>query len=107
MIAKLLQANGRYLALAILSIVVIGYTSVNSMARKEDPTITPFFAKVQTVFPGASPASVETLVTKPMVDALREEPDVKEVSATSASGVSLIFVEVDYRLPDERLAQIW
>ncbi|MEL0306583.1 MAG: efflux RND transporter permease subunit [Halieaceae bacterium] len=107
MIAKLLQANGRYLALAILSIVVIGYTSVNSMARKGDPTITPFFAKVQIVFPGASPARVEALVTKPMVDALREEPDVKEVSGTSASGVSLIFMEVDYRLPDERLAQIW
>jgi multidrug efflux pump subunit AcrB len=57
MIAKLLQANGRYLALAILSIVVIGYTSVNSMARKEDPAITPFFAKVQTVFPRCKPGS--------------------------------------------------
>lgn len=107
MIAKLLEANSRYLALVILSIIVVGYTSLNGMARKEDPAITPFFAKVQIVFPGASPERVETLITKPMVDALREEPDVKEVDGTSASGVSLIFMEIDYRLPKDRLAQIW
>ncbi|GIR82589.1 MAG: hypothetical protein CM15mP84_03370 [Cellvibrionales bacterium] len=41
-----------------------------------------------------------------MVDALREEPDVVEVDGTSASGVSLIFVEVDYKAAPERLKQI-
>ena len=106
MIAKLLHANSRYLALVILAIVVVGYTSMSGMARKEDPAITPWFAKIQIFFPGASPARVEALVTKPMVDALREEPDVMEVDGTSAAGVSLIFVEVDYRAPEGRLKQI-
>ena len=106
MIAKLLHANTRYLALVILAILVVGYTSLNGMARKEDPAITPWFAKIQIFFPGASPARVEALVTKPMVDALREEPDVVEVDGTSASGVSLIFVEVDYKAAPERLKQI-
>ena len=99
MIAKLLHANTRYLALVILTILVVGYTSMSGMARKEDPAITPWFAKIQIFFPGASPARVEALITKPMVDALREEPDVMEVDGTSASGVSLIFVEVDYKAP--------
>ena len=106
MIAKLLHANSRYLALVILAILVVGYTSLNGMARKEDPAITPWFAKIQIFFPGASPARVEALITKPMVDALREEPDVVEVDGTSASGVSLIFVEVDYKAAPERLKQI-
>ncbi|MEL0332571.1 MAG: efflux RND transporter permease subunit, partial [Halieaceae bacterium] len=106
MIAKLLHANTRYLALVILAILVVGYTSLNGMARKEDPAITPWFAKIQIFFPGASPARVEALITKPMVDALREEPDVVEVDGTSASGVSLIFVEVDYKAAPERLKQI-
>ena len=94
MIAKLLHANTRYLALVILAILVVGYTSMSGMARKEDPAITPWFAKIQIFFPGASPARVEALITKPMVDAWREEPDIMEVDGTSASGVSLIFVEV-------------
>ena len=106
MIAKLLHANTRYLALVILAILVVGYTSMSGTARKEDPAITPWFAKIQIFFPGASPARVEALITKPMVDALREEPDVMEVDGTSASGVSLIFVEVDYRAPRDRLKQI-
>ncbi len=96
----------RYLALVILAVVVVGYTSMSGMARKEDPAITPWFAKVQIFFPGASPARVEALITKPMVDALREEPDVMEVDGRSAAGVSLIFVEVDYKAPPARLAQI-
>ena len=37
---------------------------------------------------------------------LREEPDVMEVDGTSASGVSLLFVEVDYKAPPARLKQI-
>ena len=44
MIAKLLHANSRYLALVILAVVVVGYTSMSGMARKEDPAITPWFA---------------------------------------------------------------
>lgn len=106
MIARLLHANTRYLALVVLAILVVGYTSMSGMARKEDPAITPWFAKIQIFFPGASPARVEALITKPMVDALREEPDVMEVDGTSASGVSLIFVEVDYKAPPARLKQI-
>ena len=107
MIARLLHANTRYLALVILTIVVVGYTSLNGMARKEDPAITPFFASVQTPFLGASPARVEAMVTKPLVDALRAEPDVQDVDSTSAAGMSLIFIEIDYRLPKDRIVKIW
>ena len=34
MIARLLHANARYLALVILAILVVGYTCISGMARK-------------------------------------------------------------------------
>ena len=74
MIATSLFENGRYLALLVISIIVVGVTSYNSLGRQEDPSITPFVASVQTFYPGASPARVESLVTKPLEDALTRAP---------------------------------
>ncbi|GIS02420.1 MAG: hypothetical protein CM15mP103_09710 [Gammaproteobacteria bacterium] len=102
-LAKLLHANSRYLALVILAIVVVGYPAWwhGAQGRSCHHTLVP--QKFPRIFsPGASPPRVEALVTKPMVDALREEPDVMEVD-TSAAGVSPLFVEVDYRGPPGRL----
>ena len=72
--------------------------SYNSLGRQEDPSITPFVASVQTFYPGASPARIESLVTKPLEDALREHPDIKEVDSTSVTGVSSILIQADYYL---------
>ena len=107
MIAKSLYENGRYLALLVLSIIVVGATSYSSLGRQEDPSITPFVASVQTFYPGASPARVESLVTKPLEDALREHPDVKEIDSSSISGVSSIIIEADYYLSRPDIKRVW
>jgi len=106
-IAKLLYANPRYLALMLLVIVAVGASSISSLGRQEDPTITPFIAKIETFFPGASPTRVESLVTKPLEDALREIPEVDEIESTSASGVSIITVETNYRLSLAGIERVW
>ena len=98
MIATSLFENGRYLALLVISIIVVGVTSYNSLGRQEDPSITPFVASIQTFYPGASPARVESLVTRPLEDALREHPDVQEIASSSINGVSTIVIEADYYL---------
>ena len=107
MIATSLFENGRYLALLILSIVVVGVTAYNSLGRQEDPTITPFVASVQTFYPGASPARIESLITKPIEDALREHPDVKELNSTSINGVSTVIIEADYYLARNDIKRVW
>ena len=107
MIASSLFENGRYLALLVLSIVVVGFTSYNSLGRQEDPSITPFVASIQTFYPGASPARVESLVTKPLEDALREHPSVDQINSSSVSGVSTIVVEADYKLPRAEIKRVW
>ncbi|MDB2316592.1 efflux RND transporter permease subunit [Luminiphilus sp.] len=107
MIATKLYENGRYLALMVLSTIVVGITSYNSLGRQEDPSITPFVASVQTFYPGASPARVESLVTKPLEDALREHPDIKEVDSTSVNGVSSILIQADYYLSRSDIKRVW
>ena len=107
MIARLLFQNPRYLTLILLIIVAVGSTSYSSLGRQEDPTITPFIAKIETFFPGASPARVESLVTKPLEDALREAPEVTEITSTSAAGVSVIAIETDYRLSLSGIERVW
>lgn len=107
MIATSLYENGRYLALLVLSIIVVGVTSYNSLGRQEDPSITPFVASLQTFYPGASPSRVESLVTKPLEDALREHPDVKELDASSINGVSTIVIEADYYLSRADIKRVW
>ncbi|MDG1829845.1 MAG: efflux RND transporter permease subunit, partial [Luminiphilus sp.] len=107
MIARILFQNPRYLTLILLIIAAIGTTSYSSLGRQEDPTITPFIAKLETFFPGASPARVESLVTKPLEDALREVPEVTEIQSTSAAGISVISIETDYRLSLAGIERVW
>jgi multidrug efflux pump subunit AcrB len=107
MIARLLFQNPRYLTLILLVIAAIGTTSYSSLGRQEDPTITPFIAKLETFFPGASPARVESLITKPLEDALREVPEVTEIQSTSAAGISVISIETDYRLSLAGIERVW
>ncbi len=107
MIATSLFENGRYLALLVISIIVVGVTSYNSLGRQEDPSITPFVASIQTFYPGASPARVESLVTRPLEDALREHPDVQEIASSSINGVSTIVIEADYYLSRSDIKRVW
>ena len=53
----------RLVVLALLVILSAGVSSLASIGRQEDPTITNIFATVTTVFLGADPARVEALVT--------------------------------------------
>ena len=107
MLAKLFFTHPRYLSLVILTTVLVGYSSFNALGRQEDPTITPFIAKIETLFPGASPSRVESLITKPLEEALQEIPEIEEIKSTSASGISVIAIETDYRLSQVEIDRVW
>ena len=107
MLARLLYANSRYLWLTIIVILMVGFASVRSLGRQEDPSITNFVANVTTFFPGAEPSRVEALVTRPLEDELREIAEVKEVRSTSSTGVSSLTVELYTYLTDEEIERSW
>ena len=65
--------NPRIVALALLVILAAGISALFSLGRQEDPTITNINATITTPYPGADPARVESLVTRPLEEAMRAE----------------------------------
>ncbi len=97
----------RVVALALLVIIAAGLSALLAIGRQEDPTITNLFATITTPYPGADPARVETLVTAEIEDALREIPEVEEINSTSATGISIVLVDLLETLPDDRIELVW
>ncbi|MEM9975256.1 MAG: efflux RND transporter permease subunit [Pseudomonadota bacterium] len=97
----------RIAALALLVIIAAGLSAFLSLGRQEDPTITNINAVVTTVFPGADPARVESLVTRVIEDELRTIPEINNIDSTSSTGVSVVSVELDETTDPGRIEQIW
>ncbi len=106
-LAALTWREPRIVALALLVIVAAGLSALISIGRQEDPTITNIFATVTTPYPGAEPARVEALVTTGIEDALRGIAEVAVIESTSATGISIVSVELADTVPDDRIEQVW
>lgn len=90
----LFYKNTRLLVLAICLILVAGLSSYQLLPRLEDPELTQRFALVKTIFPGADPERVETLVTDPIEEVIAEIEEVKVIESLSNAEVSIINVEL-------------
>ncbi|MCA3300068.1 MAG: efflux RND transporter permease subunit, partial [Roseomonas sp.] len=97
----------RLVVLALLVIIVSGLSSLLTIGRQEDPTITNLFASITTVYPGADPARVEALVTAKIETRLRTIPEIAEISSTSGTSVSVVLVELANTVPAARIEQVW
>ncbi len=97
----------RLVALIILVLVSAGMSSLLSLGRQEDPTITNLFATVTTQFPGADPERVEALVTAEIEEELRKISEVDLVSSVSRAGVSVVSVELEETLDEATIEQVW
>lgn len=97
----------RLVILVLLVILSAGFSSLVSIGRQEDPTITNIFATITTVFPGADPARVEALVTAKIETELRTIPEIAEVTSTSTTGISVISVELVETVAPEIIEQLW
>jgi multidrug efflux pump subunit AcrB len=87
--------NGHLLGLAIALSLLAGLAAWGSLPRIEDPRITTRNALVVTTLPGGDAERVESLVTKPLEDILREVAEIKTIESTSRAQVSLISLELD------------
>ena len=91
----------RYLMSGVLSVGFIiptncgWYFRLMSLPRLEDPRLLNRFPAIETRFPGATPEQVEILVTEPIEEAIREVPQVAIIESTSATGLSIVNVELD------------
>lgn len=98
----------RWLIFALLVIVlpvVAGVFAYRSLPKEGEPEISVPVAIVVTLFPGASPSEVESLVTTPLEEELSDLRDVKEMRSTSSEGVSVISIDFEAEANLERSLQ--
>ena len=98
----------RWLIFALLVIalpIVAGTFAYRSLPKEGEPEISAPVAIVVTLFPGASPSEVESLVTNPLEEELSDLRDVKEMRSNSAEGVSVVVIDFQAEADLERSLQ--
>ena len=69
------------------------------------PKVEPPFVVVSTIYPGASPAEVETGVTRPIEDAVSSLEKISNIYANSYEGLSTVSIEYEYSANSDRAMQ--
>jgi hydrophobe/amphiphile efflux-1 (HAE1) family protein len=77
----------------IASFLVLGVVSMTRLGVDLFPDVSFPFVNIATVYPGASPEEVETLVTKPIEDAVAGIEGVKRVESNSNESFSRVGIE--------------
>ena len=81
-----------FMLLALM--LVNGVVAYFTLPAQEDPTTVVREAIVSTAYPGMSPERVEQLITKNIEKEIRKVPEVKKITSTSETGVSIIHVQI-------------
>lgn len=85
----------------------LGFAAFFAIPRTEDPQLDPPIFIVNAVLPGATPAEVEELVTKPIEDAVYKLDAIREVRSKSGDGLSSTRVEFVWGTdPESRFDQV-
>lgn len=87
--------HGTTVALLVVSVVLFGLFSYVSLPRESSPDIEIPFVVVTALYTGAAPQDVEGLVTVPLENELASLRDIKEMTSSSAEGVSTVTLEFE------------
>ena len=75
------------------ALLVLGFQGFSRMPAELNPRIDFPYVSVFTTYAGAGPQEIETLVTKPIEDAVSSVSGVKNVTSVSQTGVSSVSIE--------------
>lgn len=106
-ITKFAISKDRVILSILLIALTVGFISFKSLSRDSMPPYTVRVATVVSVFPGASPERVEELVTDKIEKVVQELPELKEISSTSRTGLSVVEVELGMTVKPEELQSVW
>ncbi|MEI6915447.1 MAG: efflux RND transporter permease subunit, partial [Armatimonadota bacterium] len=81
------------ISMMFLAIVLMGWIARGKMPAELQPKVDFPFVSVVTTYAGAGPQEIETLVSKPIEDAVGSTPNVKNVTSTSQDGISVVSIE--------------
>ncbi|MGB0837905.1 MAG: efflux RND transporter permease subunit [Flavobacteriaceae bacterium] len=96
------------ISLTLLAVVIVlGFSVYKTLSRDSMPPYTVRVANIVTQFPGASPERVELLVTDKIEKIAQEIPELKELSSTSRTGLSVVTVTLVDQVKPEQLQSVW
>ncbi|WP_394971036.1 efflux RND transporter permease subunit [uncultured Croceitalea sp.] len=100
-------SNNR-VVLSILGVVMLmGLVGYQGLSRDSMPPYTIRVASIVSSFPGASPERVEELVTDKIEKVAQELPELKKVTSTSRTGLSVVNVELVMQVEPQDLQPVW
>lgn len=92
--------------LALIGVLVWGGIAYTRLGQQEDPTIPQRTAMLVTVFPGATAAKVEELVSKPLERKISELKSIEEIKTESRPGISTLKIK-QLPAPTATIDQEW
>lgn len=89
------------------TIILMGLAMYSGLSRDSMPPYTVRVASVVSQFPGAGPERVEQLVTDKIEKIAQELPELKEVSSTSRTGLSVVTVTLKDEVASGKMQEVW
>lgn len=99
--------KSRITFMVLMTVVIMGIAIYFSLSRDSMPPYTVRVASIVSAFPGASPDRVELLVTDKIEKVSQELPELKEVTSTSRTGLSVVSVTLKDEVRPENTQAVW
>ncbi len=81
--------------MALIAIAILGVLSYTRLPAELNPRVDIPTLTVITIYPGAGPQEIETMVTKPLEDAVRTVSDMKDVFSSSQESYSIVSMDFE------------
>ncbi len=82
-----------FITCVVILMLAVGYSSLKKLGVDLFPNVTFPVVTVTTAYPGAGPAEIETLVSKPLEDEVSTLAGIKRLSSISQEGISTVIAE--------------
>lgn len=82
-----------FITAIIVVMLIVGFIFMNRISVDMFPDVNLPFLSVTTIYPGAGPKEVETLITKVLEEQISSIAGLKNVTSTSQDGVSMVWGE--------------
>lgn len=93
MLAKLSVKKAYTVLVAVVLVIVLGVVSFMKMSTDLLPNISLPYVIVMTTYPGASPETVEMVVTKPVEASMATVSNIEGISSVSSENYSMVILE--------------
>ena len=93
MISKFSVKKPYTVVVSVILVLILGFVSFTNMTTDLLPNINLPYAIIMTTYPGASPETVEQVVTKPVEQAMATVSNIETVQSVSSENVSMVILQ--------------